>query len=96
MQGSTSPSKNGESPNSGPQVTCSRTSPTALRARSLVGSSPISRSSTRVHRVDCQSGAADAVTPLAVRPLAVEQPRTPTLGGDPRSFTGDDLVGLAA
>ena len=39
MQGSTSPSKKGESPNSGPQVV-PRTRSIARRARALVGSSP--------------------------------------------------------
>src|SRR6266850_3912181 len=58
MQGSTSPSKNGRLPNSGPQVTLSRTRPTAFRARSLVGSSPKPRRSSRVNRLDRQCGVA--------------------------------------
>jgi len=40
IQGSTSPSKKGDSSNSGPQVLLSRTRPIALRARSLVESNP--------------------------------------------------------
>ena len=56
IQGSTSPSKKGESPNSGPQVQLSRTRPIALRARSLVGSNPRSLSSRRVSVVEIQPG----------------------------------------
>ena len=94
MQGSTSPSKNGESPNSGPQVLLSRTRPTALRARSLVGSSPRSRSSSRVSGWRSSADNVGATTPLAVGSLKVEEPGTPTLGGNPRPLGGNDLVGL--
>src|SRR3990172_10684957 len=52
MQGSTSPSKNGESPNSAPQVTFSRRRLTALRACSHLGSSPRFHRSCRVCRVE--------------------------------------------
>ena len=36
----------------------------------------------------------DAITPLAVRPLKVEEPGAPTFRGNPRPLGGDDLVGL--
>src|SRR4051812_49866226 len=58
MHGSTSPSKNGESPNSGPQVTLRQTRSIAVRAGALAGSSPRSRRNNRVYMFDHQSGAA--------------------------------------
>src|SRR4051794_1360167 len=58
MHGSTSPSKKGESPNSGPQVTLSRTRSIAARVRALAGSTPKSRKNSSVYRLDHQNGVA--------------------------------------
>src|SRR6267378_5970294 len=54
IQGSTSPSKKGESLCWGPQVLLSRTRPIAFRACSLAGSSPNSLNSIRVSMVEAQ------------------------------------------
>src|SRR5262245_50680601 len=58
MHGSTSPSKKGEFPNPGPQVTLRRTRSIAARARSPLGSSPRSRKKTSVYMFDHQNGVA--------------------------------------
>ena len=91
MQGSTSPSKNGESPNSGPQVTRSRTTATAAPRGLALRLQPEVPQEQQREQVGPPARPGDVVAPVAVRPLLAEELRAPSFEGHARPRGGHDL-----
>ena len=91
MHGSTSPSKKGESPNSGsPGDVVANAIDRGSRARARRVEPEVAQEHQRV-QVRPPERRGDAVAPLAVGALLIEQPRAPALRRDARPLGRDDL-----